>query len=254
MSVLKLFDLSGKKALLTGGSYGLGRAMAEALLEAGAEVGLIDVSDKLADTARELSGAGRQVVGFRADLSDRRDRARGFEEFIKKFGTIDILVNNAGIQRRHPAEKFPLEDWDKVIELNLTAAFDLCQLAGRVMLAKGAGKIINVASLLSFFGGLTVPAYAASKGGIAQLTKAFANEWAAKGINVNAIAPGYMDTPLNTALIADPARNRQILERIPAGRWGKPEDLKGAVVFLASAASDYVHGTIVVVDGGFLGR
>jgi len=254
MSVLKLFDLSGRKALVTGGSYGLGRAMAEALLEAGADLGLIDVSDKLADAARELSASGRKVIGIRADLSDRRDRVRGFEEFIKNFGTIDILVNNAGIQRRHPAEKFPLEDWDKVIEINLTATFELCQLAGRIMLAKGSGKIINVASLLSFTGGLTVPAYAASKGGIAQLTKALSNEWAAKGVNVNAIAPGYMDTPLNTALIADPVRNRQILDRIPAGRWGQPQDLKGAAVFLASRASDYVHGAILVVDGGFLGR
>jgi 2-deoxy-D-gluconate 3-dehydrogenase len=254
MSVLKLFDLAGKKALVTGGSYGLGRAMAEALLEAGADLGLMDVSDKLADAVRELSALGRKVIGLRADLSQRPERKRAFEEFLQHFGTIDVLVNNAGIQRRHPAEKFPLEDWDQVIELNLTAAFELCQLAGRVMLAKGSGKIINVASLLSFTGGLTVPAYAASKGGIAQLTRAFSNEWATRGVNVNALAPGYMDTPLNTALIADPVRSRQILERIPAGRWGQPADLKGAVVFLASAASDYVHGAILVVDGGFLGR
>jgi len=254
MSVLKLFDLSGKKALVTGGSYGLGRAMAEALLEAGAEAGLIDVSDQLADTARELFSLGRKVVGIRADLSDRKERARAFEEFLKTFGTIDILVNNAGITRRHPAEKFPLEDWDQVIELNLTAVFELCQLAGRVMLAKGAGKIINIASLYSFIGGLTVPAYTASKGGVGQLTKALSNEWAGRGVNVNAIAPGYMDTPLNVALKNDPNRFQQILERIPAGRWGQPEDLKGTAVFLASAASDYVHGAILVVDGGFLGR
>lgn len=141
-----------------------------------------------------------------------------------------------------------------MLELNLTAVFDLCQLAGRVMLSRGSGKIINVASLLSFTGGLTVPAYAASKGGVAQLTKALSNEWAARGVNVNAVAPGYMDTPLNTAVIADPTRNRQILNRIPAGRWGRPEDLKGAVVFLASPASDYVHGTLLMVDGGFMGR
>ena len=254
MSVLKLFDLSGKKALVTGGSYGLGRAMAEALLEAGAEAGLIDVSDQLADTARELFSLGRKVVGIRADLSDRKERARAFAEFLKTFGTIDILVNNAGITRRHPAEKFPLEDWDQVIELNLTAVFELCQLAGRVMLAKGAGKIINIASLYSFIGGLTVPAYTASKGGVGQLTKALSNEWAGRGVNVNAIAPGYMDTPLNVALKNDPNRFQQILERIPAGRWGQPEDLKGTAVFLASAASDYVHGAILVVDGGFLGR
>jgi len=254
MSVLKLFDLSGKKALVTGGSYGLGRAMAEALLEAGAEAGLIDVSDQLADTARELSSLGRKVVGIRADLSDRQERARAFAEFLKTFGTIDILVNNAGITRRHPADTFPLSDWDQVLEVNLTAVFELCQLAGRVMLAKGAGKIINIASLYSFIGGITVPAYTASKGGVGQLTKALSNEWAGRGLNVNAIAPGYMDTPLNVALKNDPKRFQQILERIPAGRWGQPEDLKGAAVFLASAASDYVHGAILVVDGGFLGR
>jgi 2-deoxy-D-gluconate 3-dehydrogenase len=254
MSVKDWFDLTGKKALVTGGSYGLGRAMAEALVEAGAEVGLVDVSDQLADAARALASLGRKAIGIRADLSDRGERKRAFQDFLQAFGAVDILVNNAGITRRHVAEEFPVEDWDQVIEVNLTAVFDLCQMAGKVMLAAGSGKIINVASLLSFTGGLTVPAYAASKGGVAQLTKALANEWASKGINVNALAPGYMDTPLNTALIADPMRNRQVLERIPAGRWGKPEDLKGAVVFLASRASDYVHGAILVIDGGFLGR
>ncbi len=251
---MDLFDLSGNKALVTGGGYGLGRAMAEALLEAGAEVGMVDISERLDATVRDLGGKGPKVKGFKADLSSREELRRCFDEFISEFGTIDILVNNAGIQRRHPAEKFPMEDWDAVLELNLTAVFELCQLAGRVMLEKGSGKIINVASLLSFTGGITVPAYAAAKGGVAQLTKALSNEWAGRGVNVNAIAPGYMDTPLNTALINDPTRNRQILERIPAGRWGKPEDLKGAVVFLASKASDYVHGAILVVDGGFMGR
>lgn len=249
-----IFDLTGKKALLTGGGYGLGRAMAEALAGAGADVGIIDLSDKLDDAVRELAKTGRKVTGIRADLSDRKERRAAFEKFISEFGTIDILVNNASLQRRHKAEEFPIEDWDKVIELNLTAVFDLCQLAGRVMLARGAGKIINIASLLSFTGGLTVPAYAASKGGVAQLTKALSNEWAGRGVNVNAIVPGYMDTPLNTAIINDPERNRQILERVPAGRWGKPDDLKGAVVFLASHASDYVHGALIAVDGGFLGR
>ncbi|HUT53409.1 MAG TPA: SDR family oxidoreductase [bacterium] len=254
---MDLFDLSGKKALVTGGSYGLGKAMAEALIEAGAAVGLVDVSNELAATVSELLAKGgpqRRVAGITADLIDRAARRRAFDEFIAAFGTIDIIVNNAGIQRRHRAEDFPIEDWDQVIELNLTAVFDLCQMAGRVMLQKGAGKIINVASLLSFTGGLTVPAYAAAKGGVAQLTKALANEWAARGVNVNALAPGYMDTPLNTALKNDPARSRQILERIPAARWGVPADLKGAVVFLASRASDYVHGAVLAVDGGFLGR
>jgi 2-dehydro-3-deoxy-D-gluconate 5-dehydrogenase len=251
---LNMFDLSGKKALLTGGGYGLGLAMAEALAEAGADIGIIDLSDKLGGAVRDLEKTGRNVTGIRADLSDRKMRREAFETFISQFGTIDILVNNAGIQRRHKAEEFPIEDWDKVIELNLTAVFDLCQLAGRVMLERGSGKIINIASLLSFTGGLTVPAYAAGKGGVAQLTKALSNEWAGRGVNVNAIVPGYMDTPLNTAIVNDPERNRQILERIPAGRWGKPGDLKGAVVFLASRAADYVHGALIAVDGGFLGR
>jgi len=254
MSVLDLFKLDGKKALVTGGSYGLGRAMAQALIEAGADAGLVDVSDRLEQTVRELSAIGPQVFGVKADLADRDERNRAFAEFIQRFGTIDVLVNNAGIQRRHPAMDFPLAEWAQVLELNLTAVFELSQLAGRVMLEKGQGKIINVASLLCFTGGLTVPAYAASKGGVAQLTKALANEWAGRGVNVNALAPGYMDTPLNTALIADQTRNRQILDRIPAGRWGRPADLAGAVVFLASTASDYVHGAILVVDGGFLGR
>lgn len=251
---MDLFDLSGKKALVTGGSSGLGKAMAEALLEAGAEVGIIASSEKLSKAVDELSAPDRKVVGIRADLSVREERKRSFEDFIKGSGTIDILVNNAGITLRHPAEEHPIEDWSKVIELDLTAVFELCQLAGRVMLEKGSGKIINISSLLAFSGGITVPAYAAAKGGVAQLTKALANEWASRGVNVNSIAPGYMDTPLTDALKKDPTRNRQILERIPAGRWGKPDDMKGAVVFLASKASDYVHGAIIVVDGGFLGR
>jgi 2-dehydro-3-deoxy-D-gluconate 5-dehydrogenase len=254
MKTLDLFDLAGKKALVTGGSYGLGFAMARALNEAGAKVGIIDISEKLEDAAKRLSAKNGKVTAIKADLSVRKSRKAAFEKFINTFGTIDILVNNAGITARHPAENFPIEDWDKVLEINLTAVFDLCQLAGRVMLAKGAGKIVNVASLLSFTAGFTVPAYAASKGGVAQLTKALSNEWASKGVNVNAIAPGYMDTPLNTALVKDEVRSRQIIERIPAGRWGRPEDLMGAIVFLASQASDYMHGAIMVVDGGFLGR
>jgi len=252
--ILNQFSLKGKKALITGGSYGLGKAMAKALLEAGADVGVIDISEKLSATVKELKMSGRKVVGIKANLSKRDERKRAFQKFIKTFGTIDILINNAGITRRHKAEEFPIEDWDKVIELNLTAVFDLCQMAGKIMLKKGKGKIINVASLLSFFGGLNVPAYSASKGAVAQLTKALSNEWAGRGINVNALAPGYMATPLNTALLKDPVRSRQILERIPAGRWGKPDDLNGAIVFLASSASDYMHGAVLVVDGGFLGR
>lgn len=254
MSVKDWFDLTGKKALVTGGSYGLGRAMAEALLEAGAELGLVDVSDQLADASRALAASGGKVVGIRADLGNRGERRRAFSDFMQAFGAIDILVNNAGITRRHAAEEFPAEDWDRVLEVNLTAVFDLCQMAGKVMLAQGSGKIVNVASLYAFLGGLRVPAYTASKGGVAQLTRALANEWAGRGVNVNAIAPGYFDTPLNVALKSDTRRYQEILNRIPAGRWGQPEDLKGAVVFLASRASDYVHGAILVVDGGFLGR
>ncbi|OGP60562.1 MAG: 2-deoxy-D-gluconate 3-dehydrogenase [Deltaproteobacteria bacterium RBG_13_61_14] len=254
MKVKDLFDLTGKKALVTGGSYGLGRAMAEALVEAGAEVGLVDISDQLADAARALASLGRKAIGIRADLCDRGERKRAFQDFLQAFGAVDILVNNAGITRRHVAEEFPVEDWDQVIEVNLTAVFDLCQMAGKVMLAQGSGKIINIASLYAFLGGLRVPAYTASKGGVAQLTRALANEWAGRGVHVNAIAPGYFDTPLNTALKNDARRYQEILNRIPAGRWGQPDDLKGAVVFLASRASDYVHGAILVVDGGFLGR
>jgi 2-deoxy-D-gluconate 3-dehydrogenase len=173
---------------------------------------------------------------------------------LDRLGTLDILVVNHGIQRRAPAADFSIEDWDAVLEVNLTSMFLLDQLAGRVMLARGKGKIINVASLLSYQGGITVPAYAAAKGGVAQLTRALSNEWAARGVNVNAIVPGYMDTDLNAALIADPERNRGILARIPAGRWGRPEDLKGVAVFLASDASDYVSGALIPVDGGWLGR
>jgi len=169
-------------------------------------------------------------------------------------GTLDIIINNAGIQRRNKSEDFTIEDWDDVIEMNLTSVFMLSQLAGRIMLKKGKGKIINMASMLSFFGGYTVPAYAASKAGVALLTKALSNEWAGRGVNVNAIAPGYMDTAMNTALINDETRNEQILSRIPAGRWGKPSDLSGIAVFLASDASDYINGAVIPVDGGYMSR
>jgi 2-deoxy-D-gluconate 3-dehydrogenase len=174
---------------------------------------------------------------------------------LDEFGSIDILVNNAGTIRRTPAAEFPQNYWDELIAINLTAVFRLSQLAGQDMLKRGTkGKIVNIASLLSFQGGILVPAYAAAKGGVAQLTKALANEWAAKGINVNAIAPGYMATDNTTALQKDPERSRQILERIPAGRWGKPSDIAGAAVFLCSSASDYVHGHVMLVDGGWMGR
>ena len=243
------FDLTGKLALVTGGARGLGRGMAQGLREAGATVAILARTERVFDVAQEDG-----FIGVQADLADRAQLERGFAEAVARLGTLDILVTSHGITRRHKAEEYPLADWDLVLETNLTSVLRLCQLAAAVMLPRGYGKIINVASLLSFSGGITVPAYAASKGGVAQLTKALANEWAGRGINVNAIAPGYMATDLNEALIADPVRSRQIMERIPAGRWGKPEDLKGVAVFLASHASDYVHGAVVAVDGGWLAR
>ncbi|MEW5958079.1 MAG: SDR family NAD(P)-dependent oxidoreductase [Chloroflexota bacterium] len=252
---MNLFDLTGKKALVTGGSRGLGRAMAEAMLEFGAETAIIGSSAGVTAAAAELQQAtGRRTIPVQADLGDRRQLPRAFEASLDRLGGLDILIVNHGIQRRAPAEEFSIENWDMVLEVNLTSMFLLDQLAGRVMLAQGRGKIINVASLLSFIGGVTIPAYAAAKGGVARLTMALSNEWAGRGVNVNAIAPGYMNTEMNVALINDPARNRQIMDRIPAKRWGLPADMKGAAVFLASAASDYVNGVIIPVDGGWLGR
>ncbi len=244
-----LFDLSGQKALVTGGSGGLGRAMAEGLKEAGAAVAIAGVSDRVAVVASELGG-----VGLRADLANRAELRRLFDEALAALGQVDILVIAHGIVTRRQAEDFPIEEWDNTLEVNLTSVFALCQLAGRHMLARGRGKIITIASMLSFSGGITIPAYAASKGGIAQITKALANEWAGRGLNVNAIAPGYFDTPLAAGVKNEPVRYRQALDRIPAGRWGQPADLKGAVVFLASPASDYVHGIVLPVDGGWLAR
>jgi 2-deoxy-D-gluconate 3-dehydrogenase len=206
-----------------------------------------------------VTGASRGLgaaiaVGLAGDLADSRTPARLVEEAIAALFGLDILVNNAGTIRRAPAEDTSDEDWDAVLDVNLTSVFRLNRAAGRHMLARGHGKIVNVASLLSFQGGIRVPAYAAAKSGLAALTKALANEWAGRGVNVNALAPGYMRTDNTEALRNDPARNRQILERIPAGRWGEPEDLAGAAVFLASPASDYVHGHVLVVDGGWMGR
>jgi 2-deoxy-D-gluconate 3-dehydrogenase len=252
---MQLFDLSGKKALVTGGTRGLGRSMAEGLLEAGADVAIVGLSDKAHSVAAEMAGAtAQQVFPIQTDLSDRDQLRQGFDEALQKLGTLDILIVNHGIQRRAPAEEFPLENWDAVLELNLTSMFMLDQLAGRVMLEKGYGKIINIASLQSFIGGITIPAYAAAKGGVARLTMALANEWAGRGVNVNAIAPGYMATDMNEALINDPNRSEMIMNRIPIGRWGNPDDMQGAAIYLASRASDFVHGVILPVDGGWLGR
>lgn len=250
----KLFDIDKKKAILTGGAGGLGYGMAEGLVESGVEVAIIDLSPALPEAVERLNKIGKAhaVVG---DISTSEKRQEAFYKALELLGgELDIMINCAGVQKRHPSEEFPISDWQFVIDINLTASFELCQLAGREMLKKGKGKIINVASMLSYFGGYTVPAYAASKGGVAQFTKALSNEWASKGINVNAIAPGYMDTQMNTALINNPDRNEKILARIPAGRWGTPQDVKGAIIYLASPASDYINGAIIPVDGGYLGN
>ena len=253
--ILDAFKLDGKTALVTGASAGLGAAIAVALAEAGADVACHGNTRSPDATCEEIRKLGRVAHPVTGDLSKSETSRAIFEEMLEAFGRVDILVNNAGTIARAPAVEFSEEDWATVIEVNLTSVFRLSQLAGRQMIERGAGgKIINIASLLSFQGGITVPAYAAAKGGVAQLTKALANEWASKGVNVNAIAPGYMRTDNTKALQADETRNRQILERIPAGRWGEPGDLAGASVFLASTASDYIHGHVLVVDGGWMGR
>jgi 2-dehydro-3-deoxy-D-gluconate 5-dehydrogenase len=252
--ILDQFKLDGKVALVTGAAAGLGQAIAIALAEAGADVACHGNTRSPEATCDAIDQLGRRTLCIIGDLSKSETPRTLFEETIEKFGRLDILVNNAGTIRRAPAVDYSEEDWATVIQVNLSAVFRLSQLAGREMFAQGKGKIINIASLLSFQGGITVPAYAASKGGVAQLTKALANEWAGKGINVNAIAPGYMRTSNTKALQQDETRNRQILERIPAGRWGEPSDLAGAAVFLASAASDYINGEVLVVDGGWMGR
>jgi 2-deoxy-D-gluconate 3-dehydrogenase len=303
------FDLTGKVALVTGASGGLGQAIAIGLAEAGADVAVHGHSRSLDSTCAAIAATGRRAVPLVANLRERAASDRLITQTIEAFGRFDILVNNAGTIRRAPAAQFSDEDWDAVIEVNLTSVFRLARAAGKYFLecaavaaaapahatapssasatasagakadnggpaagpftagsvpapaphaaaARGAsiGKIVNIASLLSFQGGLTVPAYAAAKGGVAQVTKALSNEWAARGLNVNAIAPGYMATDNTAALRADPVRSRQILERIPAGRWGDARDVAGAAIFLCSSAADYVHGHILVVDGGWLGR
>jgi 2-deoxy-D-gluconate 3-dehydrogenase len=228
--------------------------MALALADAGANLALHASSEQPIATEDAVRQKGHQARSFTANLANREETGRLVPEVIAAFGRLDILVNNAGTILRSPAAQHPDEMWDEVVEVNLSSVFRLSRAAGAHMLGRGSGKIVNIASLLSFQGGITVPGYAAAKGGVAQLTKALANEWASHGINVNAIAPGYMRTDNTSALRADPVRSRQIGERIPAGRWGEPEDLNGAVVFLSSRASDYVHGHVLVVDGGWLGR
>jgi 2-deoxy-D-gluconate 3-dehydrogenase len=251
---LNLFDLHGKTALVTGSSRGLGLGIARALAEAGARVALHGSQTVPADATKQVNDAQPGAIAVTGDVSDPAACIQMVEQVMDRFGSIDILVNNAGTIRRSPAAEHSWDDWNAVLETNLSSVFRLSQLAGKHMLAQGSGKIVNIASLLTFQGGVTVPAYAAAKGGVGQLTKALANEWASRGVNVNAIAPGYMETDNTTALRADPVRSRQILERIPAGRWGTPADLAGAAVFLASRASDYMHGHVLVVDGGWMGR
>src|ERR1051326_7134819 len=252
--ILDQFRLDGRVALVTGASAGLGQAIAIALAEAGADVACHGNSRSPEATCAAVAEAGRTALAVTGDLSNTETPRQLIDAVLAKFGRVDILVNNAGTIRRAPAVDYSESDSATVIQVNLSAVFRLSQLAGRQMIEQGRGKIINIASLLSFQGGITVPAYAASKGGVAQLTKALSNEWAGKGINVNAIAPGYMRTDNTKALQADETRNRQILERIPAGRWGEPSDLAGAAVFLSSPASDYLSGHVMAVDGGWCGR
>ncbi|OLU45039.1 SDR family oxidoreductase [Faecalibaculum rodentium] len=254
---MNLNNLTGKTAIVTGAAQGLSRGMAEGLLEAGASVVIMDINPKAEATAEELRQQGYDCQAVICNLTDDATREEKFNEAVEKLGGhLDILVNGAGVQRRYPSEEFPLEDFDFVMDVNLRSVFAMCQLAGRQFLKQETGgKIINIASMLSFFGGYTVPAYAASKGAVAQITKALCNEWACKGINVNALAPGYMATEMNTALL-DPEnpRNAEITNRIPNRTWGTGEDMKGPVVWLASDASDYINGAIIPVDGGYLVR
>ena len=247
------FSLEGKAALVTGANTGIGQAIAVALAEAGADVALAGRSEP-AETLALIAATGRKAVNIKADLSSIEPVARVIAEAEAGLGKVDILVNNAGIIRRDDLLQFSEEDWDAVIDTNLKTLFFLSQAAAKGMAARGSGKIVNIASLLSFQGGIRVPSYTASKSGVAGLTKLLANEWAAKGVNVNAIAPGYIATNNTAALQADETRNRQIQERIPAGRWGDPSDIGGAAVFLSSPAANYIHGHVLAVDGGWLAR
>jgi len=251
--VSSLFDLTGRVAVVTGANTGIGQGLAIALAQAGADVALVGRTSA-DETAEKVRAAGRRAAIIGADLSSVAPVQEVVDRTLSELGRLDILVNNAGIIRRADALEFSEDDWDAVIDTNLKSVFFLCQAAARHMVSEGRGKIINIASMLSFQGGIRVPSYTASKSGVAGLTKLLANEWASKGINVNAIAPGYIATNNTAALQADEARNRQILERIPAARWGQPADLGGAAVFLASDASNYVQGHILAVDGGWLAR
>lgn len=253
--ILDQFRLDGRVALVTGGTQGLGQASAIALAEAGADVVILGRSDP-SETGQAIARLGRCWSAINQDLitASVSDLKASVDQVVTEMGRLDILVNNAGIVRRTPAVDYSEADWDDVMQINLKAVFFLAQAAGRVMLEQGGGKIINIASLMSFQGGLFIPPYAAAKHGVAGITQSLSNEWSKHHVNVNAIAPGYMDTANITALRADPVRSKAIFERIPAGRWGESDDIKGLVVYLASAASDYMHGAIIPLDGGWLGR
>lgn len=248
-----MFDLTGKIALITGGSTGLGQGIALGLAGAGANIAVAGVS-VASETGAKVAALGREFIDIRADLSTIEPIERVIDAVIEKYGRIDILVNNSGLIRRADATEFTEKDWDDVMNVNVKSAFFMAQAAGKKMIAQGSGKIINIASMLSFQGGIRVPSYTASKSAIAGITKLLANEWAAKGLNINAIAPGYMATDNTAPLRADDARSADILARIPAARWGLPSDMAGAAVFLASRASDYLNGAIIPVDGGWLAR
>ncbi len=256
MTILSSFDLTGKTALVTGAKRGIGKAMAIGLAEAGADIIAVSASLEPSGSAVEqaVTKLGRKFAAYQCDFANRAALKAFAAKVQKDHPVIDILVNNAGTIKRAPAVSHSDELWDEVIEVNLNSQFILTREIGAGMVERGSGKVIFTASLLTFQGGITVPGYAASKGGVGQLTKAFANEWAAKGVNVNAIAPGYIDTDNTEALRNDAARSKSIMERIPAGRWGKASDFAGPVVFLSSSASDYMHGSVVTVDGGWMGR
>ena len=252
--ILDKFNLAGKVAIVTGASRGLGAGMAIGLAEAGADLVVVASSARLQETVDKIKALGRRCLGIQADLIDTKVIPQIIDATLKEYGRIDILINCAGIIRRAPAIEFSEKDWDDVIQINQKATFFLCQAAAREMVKQKKGKIINIASLLSFQGGIIVPSYTASKSAVAGLTKALANEWAPLGINVNAIAPGYMATEMTEALQKSADRAPAILARIPAGRWGTPEDMKGLAVFLASDAAEYLQGQVIAVDGGWLGR
>lgn len=250
-----MIDLKGKKALVTGAAQGLGLAMAKGLCSNGVKVCILDISPNLKQVVEELRKQDYDVTGLHADLSDQDQLANVFQQAVKLLGgELDILVNNAGIHKPMPAIELPVKDFQRILDVNVTTVFQLCRLAAEEMKKKGKGKIINIASVLSFIGGFNAAAYSASKGAVAQLTKSLSNEWSSEGINVNAIAPGYYVTELNRHILNDQERLDSLVSRIPAGRLGKPEELAGTVEFLSSAKSDYINGAIIPVDGGFLGR